>query len=298
MDLFGKKKAAEEDIGIRVDRPESTYLVVEEYFVEEPYSSVKVVKSSDLGEGLYYFTIESEMDDDEYETYQRMVKILSKELEPPVEEGIDPAVYVFKEAERIAEKYSRSLGKFTKEGSYKHLTSVDTYEICHSFVFYVFWYCCVRSHFQKEERRVARQNILTIFPILLVLVMGTLFLGSVFGFQTGMENISFIDIHEINTPIFQGRPSVATMIAFLLISSIGFLFNFGKPTKKIFSIIGSIVGLIGLFGVVGYIENLPILYYEIPEFSNAIAINTTILFAFLGLAIFLIGQQQEKTNEE
>ena len=152
--------------------------------------------------------------------------------------------------------------------------------------------------FKKEERKVTQQIILTIFPTLLVLVMGTLFLGSVFGFQTGMENISFIDVHEINTPIFQGRPSVATMTAFLLIAFIGFLFNFGKPTKKIFFGVGSIVGAIGLFGVIGYITNLPILYYEIPGFSNAIAVNTTILFVCLGLAIFLIRQQQEQKNEE
>jgi flagellar protein FlaI len=109
-------KVEVEDSGIRVDKPESTYLVVEDYFVEEPYSSVKIVKSSILGEGLHYFTNESELDEEEATTYRRMVKILSKELEPPMEKDIDPKNYVFTEAERIAEKYSRSLGKFTKEG--------------------------------------------------------------------------------------------------------------------------------------------------------------------------------------
>jgi flagellar protein FlaI len=116
LGLFQTKKLAEEDIGIQVDQPESTYLVVDEYFVEEPYSSIQIVKSSDLGAGQYYFTVESKLDDEENATYKRMVKILSKELEPPVEEGIDPITYVFDESERIAEKYSRSLGKYTKEG--------------------------------------------------------------------------------------------------------------------------------------------------------------------------------------
>ncbi len=112
----GKPKVEVEDPGIRVDPPESTYLVVEDYFVEEPFSSVKIIKSSALGEGLYYFAVEAELDDEEEATYRRMVKILSKELEPPMEKGIDPRSYVFTEAERIAEKYSRSLGKFTKDG--------------------------------------------------------------------------------------------------------------------------------------------------------------------------------------
>ncbi len=150
----------------------------------------------------------------------------------------------------------------------------------------------------KEEKKEARQIILTIFPTLLALVMGALFLGSVFGFQTGMENIAFIDVHEIATPIFQGRPSVATMISFLLIALIGFLFNFNKTTRKTFSIIGSIVGMIGLVGIIGYLTNLHVLYYEIPGFSNAIAIHTTILFALLGFALRLIGQGQEQGYED
>jgi len=148
--------------------------------------------------------------------------------------------------------------------------------------------------FGKEKRKEARQIILIILPMILVLVMGTLFLGSIFGLQTGMENIAFIDIHEIQTPIFQGRPSVATMIAFLLIASIGFLFNLHKSTKTAFLIIGSVVGIIGLVGVIGYITNLPLLYYEIPGFSNAIAVHTTCLFSLLGLSIFLIGSGQEQ----
>ncbi len=116
MGLLGKKESVDEvDTGIRVDKPEPTHQVVEEYFVEEPYSMVKVVKSSELGEGLYYYTVDVTLEEDEDETYRRMVKILSKELKPPVEEGIDPKAYVFQEAERIAERYSRSLGQFTKE---------------------------------------------------------------------------------------------------------------------------------------------------------------------------------------
>ena len=150
----------------------------------------------------------------------------------------------------------------------------------------------------KEKWKEARQIILTIFPALVVLVMGTLFLGSVFGFQTGMENIAFIDVHEIATPIFQGRPSVATMVSFLLIATIGLLFNFNRTTRKTFSVIGAIVGTIGFVGVVGYLTNMHTLYYEIPGFSNAIAIHTTILFALLGVAIYLIGQGQEEQPYE
>ncbi len=115
--LLGKtREETEADLGVRVDEPKSTFLVLDEYFVEEPFSTVKIVKSNELGEGLYYYAFEEPLDDDEYETYRRMVKILSKELNPPTDDKVDPAEYVFTEAERIAERYGRSLGEFTKAG--------------------------------------------------------------------------------------------------------------------------------------------------------------------------------------
>jgi len=86
---------------------------------------------------------------------------------------------------------------------------------------------------KKEERKDIKTFVLTVFPMLLVLIMGTLFLGSVAGFETGMENLNFVDIHEVKTPVFQGRPSVATMVNFLIIAFVGFLFNFSNPSKKL-----------------------------------------------------------------
>jgi cytochrome bd-type quinol oxidase subunit 1 len=141
-----------------------------------------------------------------------------------------------------------------------------------------------------EEKKELKQIILTLFPILLILIMGTLFFGSIFGFQTGMENFSFVDRHEVATVIFQGRPSVATMICFILIAIIGLLSSLEKSTKKIFTVLSSIIGIIGTIGVIGYITRIPYLYYEIPPLSNAIAIHTTALFSLLGLAIFLVGK--------
>lgn len=130
--------------------------------------------------------------------------------------------------------------------------------------------------------------LLIIFSSLLVLIMGTIFFGSILGFRTGMENISFVDKHEVSTPIFQGRPSLATMICFLLIAIIGYLSNLKTEAKIFFSLIGAAVFLIGAVGILGYLLNIPFLAYEIPGISNMIAIHTTILFAILGMAIFLL----------
>lgn len=145
----------------------------------------------------------------------------------------------------------------------------------------------------RGKFEIIKQALLSICSMLIILIMATIFLGSIFGFQTGMENIAFTDMHEVKTPIFQGRPAVPTMFNFILIAVVGFIYNFGIKSKKILSVVGITVGIIGFIGLVGYMANIPFLMYEIKGFSNAIAIHTTILFALLGMALLFIGRDKE-----
>jgi len=149
---------------------------------------------------------------------------------------------------------------------------------------------------EKDKSEMLKMALLSICPMLLVLIMGTLFLGSIFGFQTGMENIAFVDRHEVATPIFQGRPALPTMINFMLIALIGFLYSFRFAQRKALLAVGLIVGIIGAVGLIGYITNIPALMYEIKGISNAIAIHTTTLFALLGVALVFIGKNKESNN--
>ena len=98
---------------IKKIKPE--YKIIENYPIREPNSRVKIVSSPELGEGLHYFVEEVELDDEQYDTYEKIVRILSKEFTSPSGEKIDPKEYVFEQAEIIAEKYHKSLGKFTME---------------------------------------------------------------------------------------------------------------------------------------------------------------------------------------
>ncbi len=145
---------------------------------------------------------------------------------------------------------------------------------------------------QRSDTKNERRSILMVILLLaVIMIMGTLFLSSVFGFQTGMENIAFTDVHEISTPIFAGRPSVATMINFILIATIGFLCNLNRCTKKTYYSIGAIIASIGTVAVIGYVFNNSYLTYEIPGISNAIAVHTTILFVLIGTALILLGKE-------
>ena len=64
---------------------------------------------------MHYFVEEVELNEEQHDTYQKIVRILSKEFTSPSEEHVDPTEYVYEQAEIIAEKYHKSLGKFTIE---------------------------------------------------------------------------------------------------------------------------------------------------------------------------------------
>ncbi|MFA9496661.1 MAG: type II/IV secretion system ATPase subunit, partial [Candidatus Bathyarchaeota archaeon] len=105
----------EEVPGIFVQEIKPQYEIIDEYVVTEPHSKVKILSSPDLGGGIYYFIEEAPLSQEQQDTYEKIVNILSKEFTSPEGEHIDPKEYVYEQAEIIAEKYHRSLGKFTIE---------------------------------------------------------------------------------------------------------------------------------------------------------------------------------------
>ncbi|MCW4051123.1 MAG: type II/IV secretion system ATPase subunit [Candidatus Bathyarchaeota archaeon] len=110
-----KPQGKKVDKGVTISEFKPEYTVVDEYYAQEPHSKIKIVSSPELSEGLHYYVQETELSEIQFQTYERIVRILSKEFESPTEEHIDPKEYVFEQAEIIAEKYHRSLGKFKVE---------------------------------------------------------------------------------------------------------------------------------------------------------------------------------------
>ena len=108
--------APEEEIqGVQIQDIKPGYKVIDEYEVFPPHSRVKIVSSPELGEGIHYFIEEAPLSEVQLDTYGKIVNILSKEFTSPKGENIDPKEYIYEQAEIIAEKYYRSLGKFTIE---------------------------------------------------------------------------------------------------------------------------------------------------------------------------------------
>jgi archaeal flagellar protein FlaI len=114
MEKLLKKEKVEvsEEVGVKTKLPEIDFEKVDEYYINEPYSKINIFKSKGVSEELYYYSIEDPLNDSETDTYQKLMKIMSKELEPPTDEGISPREYVLDQAQILVKKYERSLGKY------------------------------------------------------------------------------------------------------------------------------------------------------------------------------------------
>jgi len=110
-----KKAGSETEEKVVISKCKPDYEIIHEYWVNKPYANIKIVASEELGEGNHYFVNEVELTEEQFDTYERIVRILSKEFKSPQDKHIDPRDYVFEQAEIIAEKYHRSLGKHTIE---------------------------------------------------------------------------------------------------------------------------------------------------------------------------------------
>ncbi len=121
------------------------------------------------------------------------------------------------------------------------------------------------------------------------LLMATLLISNITGTSTGFEDL-FVEESEgaVKTTV-PGRPSVGTMINFILVAVSGYITLFDPQQLKLkLSIIGRIIAVIGGIALIGYFINTPILYYTIEGWSTAMAIHTAILFVILGVGFALL----------
>ena len=119
--------------------------------------------------------------------------------------------------------------------------------------------------------------------------MGTLFFSAIFKIRTGAEDLFVKEASDTVRTVTPGRPSVPTMFNFILIAAAGILTTFNPHNLKLkLKIIGVIVGLIGAMAVVGYIVNVPYLYYFIEGVNSAIALHTAVLFIVLGIGFICL----------
>lgn len=135
------------------------------------------------------------------------------------------------------------------------------------------------------------QIVISIATLIIILLMGVIFFASLFGVQTGAEELFVKEAPGTIKTVIPGRPSALTIINFLLVSAAGILtiLKYKKITLTL-KIIGIFITCIGASAVIGYIINFPLLYYYIKDINSAMAFNTAILFVLLGAGFICLSE--------
>ncbi len=143
------------------------------------------------------------------------------------------------------------------------------------------------ARFQKQERDFALV-FLPIISMAIFLLMSSLIASTVIGISVGVEDFFVKESTQALGSVVPGRPSVATMINFILIASAGILISFSfNNLIKLIKILGVAVCLVGLSALFGYISNHPWLYFSITGRSSGMAVHTAILFVLWGYGLIL-----------
>ena len=101
------------------------YNVIDEYWVAEPYAKVVIAEIPELGNQRVYFAQEVQLTPNERKAVDKLIDILSVELEPPESFEVDIRKHVIEEARRLAEKYKRSIKGVTEESWGKILYYIE-----------------------------------------------------------------------------------------------------------------------------------------------------------------------------
>jgi hypothetical protein len=135
------------------------------------------------------------------------------------------------------------------------------------------------------------QVALSITTLTIVLLMGTIFFSTLLGVHTGVEDLFIREMPGGIKTVVPGRPSIPTMIDFMLIAVAGIMtiLNPEKLQSKL-KVLGLIIVTIGAVAVAGYSINDPLLYYFVEGVNSAIALNTAVLFVLLGMGLVCLSE--------
>lgn len=136
------------------------------------------------------------------------------------------------------------------------------------------------------------QVVIPITTLIIFLIMVTLLVSVFTGIDTNIEDLFIRESIGATDTEFLGRPSVVTMINFILIALAGILTLFKvKKIKKVLHWLGVVIALFGGVAIIGYILDLPILYFTIKNISNPIALISAFLFILCGVNLIFISKE-------
>lgn len=110
-----KKRKVEEKVAYTFKSLPTTYVLLDSYWIREPYAKVNIVSLPELGGAYAYYVDEVKLTKDERKVCDRLIEILSAELRPPETDVKDVKQHVLDEARRLSRKYRIALGGLSED---------------------------------------------------------------------------------------------------------------------------------------------------------------------------------------
>ncbi len=142
-----------------------------------------------------------------------------------------------------------------------------------------------------ERRSEAIQVVLPICALVILLFMMTLLVSTFLNVRTGIEDLFVKEAEGAVKSTTPGRPSVGTMVNFVLLAVAGLLTMLDiRNLRSKLSVVGWMVAIVGGIAVGGYVLDAPLLYYTVEGWSTAMAFHTAILFMLLGVGLIVLSK--------
>ena len=140
--------------------------------------------------------------------------------------------------------------------------------------------------------------ILPSASMVILIFMGTTLMSVMFGFVSGIESLFVRESANAVLTTMPGRPSIGTMLAFILVASAGIVsIDVGRYKYIPYWIVGVLIIALAALALLGYLLQVPEMYYAITGISTAMAIHTAALFLLLGVGFILVGFIVRKSKD-
>lgn len=156
---------------------------------------------------------------------------------------------------------------------------------------FLFFVSAMGLYFISRAMRGNRDVSQTALPgIVLTIFITTaiLFASRLLGVSTGIERLFVTQPNPIDLTVgvsVNGLPSLSVCIGFILFGFAGVAALFpSRIGRMAISYLGILIFILGFVAIVGYVFQLPVLYYESSS-SISMAFNTALLFVLLGTGL-------------
>ena len=131
--------------------------------------------------------------------------------------------------------------------------------------------------------------ILSGISLLLFLINITIFAGLFISTQTGIENLFILNNQQDLLNITVSGLNIVTMLNFILIGIVYLFSLFSGPRRLlIIKLLGYYLFVVGVIATIGYVTDIPFLFYEFSNSITPMALSTALTFILFSIGLIII----------